>query len=87
MRYRVVQFTDGNYALERMTTKGILWWKKVVGSGQYKSLSGDYHWKRNDGLEFCTSKDKEKMLDLADRLNENEDGIKVITRNPLEKLL
>lgn len=89
MKYRVVQFPNGLYALEKMEMRGILWWRKLKPTGYYKDLhSKCHHWERYESwFKDCLSNDKYKLLDLADVYNKNDEGVKVITRNPLEELL
>lgn len=84
MKYRVVQFYNGKYALERMTQ--FLWWS--WGSGFYRDLrSNGFHWGEGRYFSDCLTTDKESLLDYVDFLEQNKSGKKVITRSPLEKML
>lgn len=84
MKYRVVQFVCGRYALER--TFRFLWWK--IGTGRFLDLdTKTHHWTRDsDCFRGCLSSNKDAMLDLSDFYNDYGDK-KIITRSPLEKAM
>jgi hypothetical protein len=83
MKLRVVQFPNGKYAIQKVHR--FLFW---TWGGEFKSVTEGFWWKDYiDVVRFCQTDDKERLLDYVDNYNSSGNGLKVITRTPLEKAL